>query len=427
MTAEVAIMNEHAVVFAADSATTVSMWIDGVRKNRYFRGANKLFQLSRAHPVGLMIHGAATLQGVPWEILIKDFRVYIDDRAFERLAEYPQQLFDFLAAHKQLFPEEERERTFVDNAVQAMLSAQRLVRDSERYENAKDEERDAVFAEGTAELLESLKRKDPTEPIAARDIDAAIIRYKDVVVAELKNVWVPIAPEFASVTELLAELAIRELMTNYSTYMANTGIVIGGYGTQDYYPSFELYDCFGFLADKFITVRSGRSRSVARGSFGVIEGFAQDNMIDTFRFGLGFDAYAHVHRATEQALTRVAEKTLQMYSPDTPVDDLKELISKELSAAQEDWYHKVREEHYAPLARVISSLPVSDLAALAKSLVELQSLKERVTRESESVGGPIDVAVISKHDGFVWMERKHYFRPELNPRFFSRIRSEKRQ
>jgi hypothetical protein len=70
--------------------------------------------------------------------------------------------------------------------------------------------------------------------------------------------------------------------------------------------------------------------------------------------------------------------------------------------------------------------PVSDLAALAKSLVELQSLKERVTRDSESVGGPIDVAVISKHDGFVWIERKHYFRPELNPRFFSRIKSEKR-
>ncbi len=57
MTAEVAIMNEHVIVLAADSATTVSMWIGGERKTRYFRGANKLFQLSRGHPVGLMIHG----------------------------------------------------------------------------------------------------------------------------------------------------------------------------------------------------------------------------------------------------------------------------------------------------------------------------------------------------------------------------------
>jgi len=215
-------------------------------------------------------------------------------------------------------------------------------------------------------------------------------------------------------------------MNHYDRYLANTGIVIGGYGTHDYYPSFELHNCFGFLADRFIAVQE-RSKSIERGSLGVIEGFAQDNMIDTFRFGIGFDAYAHVHRATQKALTQVAEKTLKKYSPDTSVDDLKELISKELSEGQADWYEKVREEHYAPLARVISSLPVSDLAALAKSLVELQSLKERVTRDSESVGGPIDVAVISKHDGFVWIERKHYFRPELNPRFFSRIKSEKRQ
>jgi len=39
--------------------------------------------------------------------------------------------------------------------------------------------------------------------------------------------------------------------------------------------------------------------------------------------------------------------------------------------------------------------------------------------ESESVGGPIDVALISKGDGFVWIERKHYFRAELNHHFFA--------
>lgn len=68
----------------------------------------------------------------------------------------------------------------------------------------------------------------------------------------------------------------------------------------------------------------------------------------------------------------------------------------------------------------MASLPISDMTALAKSLIELESLKERVTNSSESVSGPIDVAAITKHDGFVWIERKHYFRPELNPRFFSR-------
>ena len=38
--------------------------------------------------------------------------------------------------------------------------------------------------------------------------------------------------------------------------------------------------------------------------------------------------------------------------------------------------------------------------------------------DSETVGGPVDVAVISKGDGFIWIDRKHYFRKELNDHFF---------
>jgi hypothetical protein len=39
--------------------------------------------------------------------------------------------------------------------------------------------------------------------------------------------------------------------------------------------------------------------------------------------------------------------------------------------------------------------------------------------DAETVGGPIDVAVISKGDGFIWIKRKHYFKSELNPQFFA--------
>ena len=40
--------------------------------------------------------------------------------------------------------------------------------------------------------------------------------------------------------------------------------------------------------------------------------------------------------------------------------------------------------------------------------------------DRETVGGPIDVAVITKGDGFVWVKRKHYFEAEYNPRVIAR-------
>ena len=64
-------------------------------------------------------------------------------------------------------------------------------------------------------------------------------------------------------------------------------------------------------------------------------------------------------------------------------------------------------------------LPKDELAAMAESLINLTSFKRKVSMEEETVGGPIDVAVISKGDGFIWIKRKHYFDRELNQQFFA--------
>jgi hypothetical protein len=75
--------------------------------------------------------------------------------------------------------------------------------------------------------------------------------------------------------------------------------------------------------------------------------------------------------------------------------------------------------HFQPVIAALAHAPKEELADLAESLVHLTSLKRRVALETETVGGPIDVAVISKGDGFIWLKRKHYFKPELNPYFIA--------
>jgi len=44
-------------------------------------------------------------------------------------------------------------------------------------------------------------------------------------------------------------------------------------------------------------------------------------------------------------------------------------------------------------------------------------LRQRVSGDLETVGGPVDVALISKGEGFIWIKRKHYFDTELNPHY----------
>ena len=59
------------------------------------------------------------------------------------------------------------------------------------------------------------------------------------------------------------------------------------------------------------------------------------------------------------------------------------------------------------------------MASLAENLVNITSLRRTyaIDGNQQTVGGPTDVAILSKGDGFVWIKRKHYFSKDLNPNY----------
>ena len=71
MTTEIAIMNRSALVLAADSAATIIFTDPQSNGHRMYNSANKLFALSKYHPVGIMSYGNASLMEIPWEMIIK--------------------------------------------------------------------------------------------------------------------------------------------------------------------------------------------------------------------------------------------------------------------------------------------------------------------------------------------------------------------
>ena len=82
----------------------------------------------------------------------------------------------------------------------------------------------------------------------------------------------------------------------------------------------------------------------------------------------------------------------------------------------------IQNNYIKPLMDTVSFLDKEDLADMAESLVRMTCLKRHVTTDEETVGGPVDVAIVTKGDGFIWKKRKHYFDPELNSQFFERYK-----
>lgn len=61
------------------------------------------------------------------------------------------------------------------------------------------------------------------------------------------------------------------------------------------------------------------------------------------------------------------------------------------------------------------AMPTSDAIDLARFLAETTKQFVRFLPGSNSVGGSIDIATITKHENFKWVDRKHFYSPALNP------------
>lgn len=64
---------------------------------------------------------------------------------------------------------------------------------------------------------------------------------------------------------------------------------------------------------------------------------------------------------------------------------------------------------------IISAMPIQDAIDLAEFLVNLTKAYSRFSPGAPCVGGPTEIAAITKHEGFKWIKRKHYFEQRLNP------------
>jgi hypothetical protein len=105
-------------------------------------------------------------------------------------------------------------------------------------------------------------------------------------------------------------------------------------------------------------------------------------------------------------------------------DVLASVISPQPSAADFSKLTDVfRNALQAPL--VFAPMPIQDAIDLAEWLVHTAIMFSRFTPGAPSVGGPIESAAITKHEGFKWIRRKHYYGKDLNPEIGNEARHDR--
>jgi hypothetical protein len=99
------------------------------------------------------------------------------------------------------------------------------------------------------------------------------------------------------------------------------------------------------------------------------------------------------------------------FSPSLP-EILGKAMKTDQSQALPQLMTLLRARLTAPI--VFPPMPIQDAIDLAEFLVHASIVYSRFTPGAPTVGGPIEIAAITKHEGFRWIKRKHYYDVQLN-------------
>jgi hypothetical protein len=425
LTAEIAILNKTAVALASDSAVTISAGSD---QQKIYDSGDKLFELSRFDSIGIMINSDMDFMEAPLPVLIKEYRR--KSRSFKKVEDAATDFLKFLHKFGLSAPDRvkrERLRSSVVPLVQSIESRSqsgvmsRLAEMTEKNQTYHDFIR-GLIAEQISVAKIILERAPSTDLIGGKtipvsDSDEEYIRQ---LVAEFLPLGSP--EQHAQIVDLIkANLHKRRLSSS------TTGVVVAGFGSGELFPTLVSFELEGMLGGRLKFTQTNFVDIDRAGDKARVLPFAQREMVERFLYGLDESIERQITNFCKNSVPRIREEILA--SLDMTDEERNSLLQRAIEAEHaffnglaEDSFDAIRQQSRAEIEDMVEFMPKPEMATMAEALVNLTSIKRRVSRGMETVRGPIDVAVISKAEGFVWVKRKHYFPEELNYRFFDRMR-----
>ena len=426
MTAEIALLNRSAVTLAADSAVTIGG--GGERNPKIFNTVNKLFTLSKHRPVGIMVYGSAQILGVPWETIVKTYRRQLERKDFTHLDDYAIDFLRYLEASRLFFPAAVQNEYF-----QGLVSAfyRSINSDIEDAVKKHLEQSGTIKPKEWRQIIQSEIGKRFNEFKGMKNLpkfsDKFATRLQQKFKASIKQIQSRIFKKLplnsndrARLNQLAGWIFVREKFG----WQGTSGVVVAGFGQKDIFPRLKEYSVEGVIENK-LRFLARRDVQIGDKMDASIIPFAQSEVVRSFIDGMDSGLEGLLYKFLDEVFANYPNILLNHIpqlsaSVKSKAAKKTKAVSAEILKKFKDEFERFRRKTLVnPIVSTVGVLPKDELAAMAETLVSLTSFKRRFSFDAETVGGPIDVAVLSKGDGFVWIRRKHYFKAELNPNFLT--------
>ena len=417
MTAIVGILNRHAVAVAADSAETIGSGV------KIYNKANKIFALSKYNPVGIAIYSNANFNScIPWETVIKLYRKQLGKKFFSTLKEYEENFYAYVNDFRSKYLEtRDMERTFLRNIYEFWRTV--IFNELKKSDpiNGLIHPDDLQNLNGVLNQLNSLATNNKVianfSGISKDKFEEAIAPVSRTIYRQIQNA----GGNLNDYKELIISTFYNVFTRKIDIMIPYTGIAFFGFGEDEVLPNLYRTQVYDAAFDILYWEELSQSKIDNTNNGSAICPMAQTDVIRSYIEGISPDVEQTFVASTMQTIGNVITTISNQLNVINPL--LAQAVSNiDLKQVANQYMKRLsdfkRKSIVQPLMDTVATMEKEDLAELAENLIYLTSLKRRITPNLESVGGPIDVAVISKGDGFIWIKRKHYFNPRLNHSYF---------
>ncbi len=427
MTSQVVLLNAWGIGLASDSAVTSG--------NRVSNGSEKIFALPSPHKLAILTSSDARVMGYPWESVLSAWMETLQ-KPLPSIEDYWLSLEKWLCQSvTSTTYVTEAEFEYLESVIYHRLRANiidhvwnPILRPFfEKSLSSEDLERangqapwDPEFRNRiTAMIPKTLVKECMDSLIAYTNYRNSTFDAAQGISAGQSKVWLDRyfnsyperfgksffeeflidMPIFPNIEEVLTSLAVSHI-TN--PVWSGTMLSLVGFGEIDLLPSYVEVQILGFVGGVRIGGAHTASSPISTSQHLF---YGQKDALDSLVLGrdtILMDATAKQNEALSNFRTQLSN------NDDVAIVQIREAFENTIAKAdlENEVINVGREQRLRPFQRAVQMSPVRDLAEFASTLVGVQAARAAFSQDNPTVGGPIDVATITRHEGFSWVRHK---------------------
>ena len=427
MTAVVGILNKRGIAIAADSAVTIRR----DRKQKIENSANKMLRMSNVSSISIMIVGAASFLNTPWDVIVRRYRQKHGNLPLPTVQACIDDFFSYMTTEKIFLSDEEQKdylnfnlRKFWDDVICAIpkikLDQKKVVQN-----------RKQIIRAFRARINSGIKffRKSEIIPEFKDYTIKQFEEYLGSMIDELfktktVNINTPFIdkdniPSKKYPEDILSEIK-KQFIEGFFSYLTygwadgNTQLIFSGYGDEEEYPvmirvmvnhGFDNRICHYIFPEDVHAISETNPVAICP--------YAQADIMEAILTGIDPESYHEICDDFREMFKNIINGISSDYMFEEGYEEinanLKKVKSSDLIRQFKQYANSIRESERRQWLKALHNYSLQDMAHLAENLIAMTSFERHMTFSQEGVGGPIDLAVISKNEGFVWLNRKSWY------------------